>query len=94
MPIIVISTIMVILIILIIMVITVNRTCVLCDCGRVYLPHMLVVSVIDVLAGGLVVDGVALNARLAWVALFAVGTLLAAVGRGTVAVRNGVAGEL
>lgn len=62
--------------------------------GLVYLPQVLAMSLVDVFAGGFEVFGLAFNGRLAWLTVFAVGTLAAAVVRATVTVRQGVENEL
>jgi phosphatidylglycerophosphate synthase len=62
--------------------------------GLVYLPQMLAMSLVDAFTGGFEVFGLAFNGRLAWLTVFALGTLAAAVVRATATVRRGVENEL
>ena len=60
----------------------------------VYLPQVLTMSLVDAFTGGFEFLGFAFNARLAWLTVFALGTLAAAVVRATVTVRQGIDNEL
>jgi len=62
--------------------------------GLVYLPQVLVTSLVDAFAEGFGILGFAFNARLAWLTVFALGSLAAAVVRATVTVRQGIENEL
>ena len=62
--------------------------------GLVYLPQVLVMSLVDMFAGGFEVFGFAFNGRLAWLTVFALGTLAAAVVRASTTVRQGIENEL
>ncbi len=62
--------------------------------GLPYLPQVVVTSLIDAFTRGFEVGGLAFNARLAWLIVFALGTLAAAVMRTTMTVRQGIKNEL
>ncbi len=62
--------------------------------GLIYLPQVLVMSLVDAFTGGFEVFGFAFNGRLAWLTVFALGTLAAAVVRATTTVRQGIENEL
>ncbi len=62
--------------------------------GVRYVPQVVVTSLIDMFTHGFEIGGLAFNARLAWLTIFALGTLAAAVVRTTATVRHGIKGEL
>jgi phosphatidylglycerophosphate synthase len=62
--------------------------------GLSYLPQVSVTSLIDAFTGGFEILGLAFNARLAWLTVFALGTLAAAVVRATVTLRRGIENAL
>jgi len=62
--------------------------------GLIYLPQVLAMSLVDAFTGGFEFLGFAFNARLAWLTVFALGTLAAAIVRAIVTVRQGIQREL
>jgi hypothetical protein len=62
--------------------------------GVHYLPHVLVVTVLDAFVGPFTLFGFLFNARLVWMALFALGSLSAAAVRAAATVKWGLRAQL
>ena len=62
--------------------------------GLHYLPQLVTASVLDIFIPPFTLFGLAFNVRLLWLALFALGLLLASITRSWLTVRGGVADQL
>jgi len=62
--------------------------------GVQYLPHVLVAGVLDAFVSPFMLFGFLFNVRLAWMALFAVGSLSAAVVRAAATLKWGLRAQL